>query len=410
MGHVPDRPGDHPEDHPESDVFDPDRVADVLRSVFERFPGGPRGGPVAAAEEGLRDRKKRLLRQRISDTATAMFLERGFNEVTVSEIAEACDVSEKTVFNYFPTKESLLLDREEYQAALITEALRDRGEDVSLVDGIVAVLEADTNTTYDRWSTTDDPDEALTRIRAFAELIEDTPTLQAALHGMTERLVQVAAQALAERADVDPEDPEPQLAAQVVLGLWSAQIRAMQRHAEGSLSLEDVRTAVLADIRRAARVADSGLSSFNLVVHRSSGGRQQMRDAAEAANEARKQVLAAVKQARDAWKAVMGEHKAAHHSDEARQAARREVRAMQEQLRAEIRERQRAIREHQLHETRDALQKDIRSMKEELRAVVRQRQAEIRQRQAEVRRQQAQMRREQQHAQPAPGGGPPKAR
>ena len=64
-----------------------------------------------APGEGLRQRKKRVMRQLISDTAPAMFLERGFEEVRVAEVAAACDVSEKTVYNYFPTKESLLFDQ-----------------------------------------------------------------------------------------------------------------------------------------------------------------------------------------------------------------------------------------------------------------------------------------------------------
>ena len=58
--------------------------------------------------EGLRERKKRLMRERLSDTAARLFLERGFDAVRVAEVAEACGVSEKTVFNYFPTKEALL--------------------------------------------------------------------------------------------------------------------------------------------------------------------------------------------------------------------------------------------------------------------------------------------------------------
>ena len=52
---------------------------------------------------------------------------RGFDEVKVSDVAAACDVSEKTVYNYFPTKESLLFDQEETTAAQIREALRERG-------------------------------------------------------------------------------------------------------------------------------------------------------------------------------------------------------------------------------------------------------------------------------------------
>ena len=77
--------------------------------------------PGALEAEGLRERKKRLMRQQLSDTATQMFLERGFDAVRVTEIAEACGVSEKTVFNYFPTKESLILDRLESTVASLAD-------------------------------------------------------------------------------------------------------------------------------------------------------------------------------------------------------------------------------------------------------------------------------------------------
>ncbi|EPH41807.1 TetR/AcrR family transcriptional regulator [Streptomyces aurantiacus] len=61
--------------------------------------------------EGLRERKKRQTKQRISDIATGLFLEHGFVTVTVAEVAEAADVSVNTVYNYFPAKEDLFLDR-----------------------------------------------------------------------------------------------------------------------------------------------------------------------------------------------------------------------------------------------------------------------------------------------------------
>src|SRR5579871_5456278 len=88
--------------------------------------------------EGLRERKKRLMRQQLSDTATAMFLDRGFDAVRVAEVAAACGVSEKTVFNYFPVKEALVMDR--LEAAL--EALRTGLGDPALtpVEATLSIL------------------------------------------------------------------------------------------------------------------------------------------------------------------------------------------------------------------------------------------------------------------------------
>ena len=78
------------------------------------------------ALEGLRELKKRETRQRISDVATEMFLARGFEAVTVTEVAAAAGVSEKTVYNYFPTKESLVLDQIQGQIERLVGAVRDR--------------------------------------------------------------------------------------------------------------------------------------------------------------------------------------------------------------------------------------------------------------------------------------------
>ena len=69
------------------------------------------------------------MRQQLTDTATLMFMERGFDAIRVAEVAAACGVSEKTVFNYFPTKESLILDRLEGTMAGLRAALADSGAD-----------------------------------------------------------------------------------------------------------------------------------------------------------------------------------------------------------------------------------------------------------------------------------------
>ena len=74
--------------------------------------------------EGLRARKRREVRQRISNTATRLFLERGFDAVPVEEVALAADVSRATVFNYFECKEDLLLDRAPELAERVARALK----------------------------------------------------------------------------------------------------------------------------------------------------------------------------------------------------------------------------------------------------------------------------------------------
>src|ERR1700678_2665583 len=107
--------------------------------------------PATPTEEGLRERTKRLPRQLISDTATGLFLERGFDNVRVWEVAAACDVSEKTVYNYFPTKESLILDREEPMAADIRRVLGPGGAPMSPIQAAVELIAAELRGQYDNW-------------------------------------------------------------------------------------------------------------------------------------------------------------------------------------------------------------------------------------------------------------------
>ena len=80
----------------------------------------------ATRPEGLRERKKRQMRRHLTDTATEMFLERGFDAVRITEIADACGVSEKTVFNYFPTKEALVLDLPDATMAALVAKMPER--------------------------------------------------------------------------------------------------------------------------------------------------------------------------------------------------------------------------------------------------------------------------------------------
>src|SRR3954469_19377486 len=83
---------------------------------------------------GLRERKKQQTRDLIADTARRLFAGRGFEGVTVAEVASEADVSEATVFNYFPTKEDLFYSRLEAFEEELLMAIRERGEGRSVLD------------------------------------------------------------------------------------------------------------------------------------------------------------------------------------------------------------------------------------------------------------------------------------
>lgn len=85
-------------------------------------------------QPGLRERKKQATRRMIADIATGLFVRRGFDAVTVAEIADAAGVSKMTVFNYFPRKEDLYLDRHLDRLRELEAVVRDRpaGEPVSV--------------------------------------------------------------------------------------------------------------------------------------------------------------------------------------------------------------------------------------------------------------------------------------
>jgi AcrR family transcriptional regulator len=214
----------------------------------------------ASAAEGLRERKKRLMRQQLSDTATRMFLQRGFDSVKVAEVAAACGVSEKTVFNYFPTKESLILDRLEATMVSLRTGLADAG--IAPVEAALAILDRELDAMTSWLAAQDDPVLAGAAVRRFGALIQATPSLRAYQSDMLDRSTAVAAAILAERAAVSPDDPEPQIAATALLGLWRVQFQSLSRHLDGSRTPAEVRQAVTGDVQRAARVISAGLHSF----------------------------------------------------------------------------------------------------------------------------------------------------
>ncbi|HWB67812.1 MAG TPA: TetR family transcriptional regulator [Mycobacteriales bacterium] len=272
-------------------------------------PGPNDRGSGDEVREGLRERKKRLTRELISNTATEMFLIRGFDAVRVSEVADACGVSEKTIYNYFPTKESLLLDREADMAEAIRAALGPDAPARSPVDAMLDVLAQDLESLRAAWSQTDTGrgPVALPMFRQFTALIDSTPSLRAAQHDMMDRLVGVAAEAMAARAGVSPDDPEPKVAAYAMLGLWQVQFQALRRHAADSDDVDLVIEQTTDEVHRAAKLVNAGLWAFAVMVQ-GAGSREQLKAAAEAAQRAGKQVASALRQARGLWRDFQHQH------------------------------------------------------------------------------------------------------
>lgn len=251
--------------------------------------------------EGLRERKKRETRQHISDTATHMFMEKGFDAVKVSDVATACGVSEKTIYNYFPTKESLLLDREDAMAEQIRKGLGAEATRDSPVDAMLDILAENAAGLRAGWETLDDPSQGPSAMRCFTSLIRSTPSLRAAQFDMMNRLAHVAAVAMAERAGINPNDPEPQIAASAILGLCQLQFTALDRYGDDEFTGDELLAKMNADLIRAARLIDSGLWSFGVMMRKRTGG-EQLKVAANSAQRATRQVTIALKKARAAWK------------------------------------------------------------------------------------------------------------
>ena len=122
------------------------------------------------AEEGLRERKKRQTRQAIAEAARRLFRERGFAAVTVAEVARAADVSQQTVFNYFPTKEDLFFSGMEAFEAQLVDAVRQRAPGESALGAFRRAL-------LERSADLSDP-RAADAIASAARLIAGTRALQ----------------------------------------------------------------------------------------------------------------------------------------------------------------------------------------------------------------------------------------
>ena len=172
----------------------------------------------------LRERTRRRTRDEIADAALGLFLERGFDAVTVAEVAAAAGVSEKTVFNHFPTKAELVFDAEEDVVGGLERAIRERPAGCSILTAVRHEL---------RVENPDIGDGSPPEIRQnFRQMMTGSPTLLAHRRQMDARIEERLTAVLAEESGTPPNSPEPFLAAVALVGCRSAARMRTRRAAD----------------------------------------------------------------------------------------------------------------------------------------------------------------------------------
>jgi AcrR family transcriptional regulator len=199
-------------------------------------------------EMGLRERKKAQTRQHIADTAWRLFADRGFDRVTVAEVARQAQVAVATVFNYFPTKEDLFFSKLEAFEARLLEAIATRaaGEPVLAAfrrfllasGGLLAQAEAGDA-------------QALEQLRTLSRVIAASPALLARERRAMAATADALAALLATETGARADDPRPRVAANALVGVQRALVDYTRHRA-----LADSQPARLdADVRRHAQQA-----------------------------------------------------------------------------------------------------------------------------------------------------------
>jgi len=172
---------------------------------------------------GLRERKKQRARELIAETAQRLFRERGFDAVTVDEVAREAEVSRMTVFNYFPTKEDLFYVGLELYEERLLEAIRERPEGDSILAAFVGFV-----TDLQGLLSGDDP-EVADRLREINGLIAESPALLAREQQIYARYTDALERLIAEETRASPDEIAPWVAANAMIGLHRALVNYVRR-------------------------------------------------------------------------------------------------------------------------------------------------------------------------------------
>ena len=205
-------------------------------------------------EPGLRERKKQRTRDLIRETAVRLFMARGFDQVTVAEIAREADVSEATVFNYFPTKEDLIYGRMEAFEQELLDGLRNRAPGQSALDAYAGFIFA-----IRGLMTAEQGGE---HIAAWARLITKSPALVSREHEVFAHHTAALAMLLADETGAVPDDLTPWIAANALIGLHRSLLDYVRRQALAGRRNPALARLVRTQGERAVALLESGLGGY----------------------------------------------------------------------------------------------------------------------------------------------------
>ena len=206
---------------------------------------------------GLREIKKTQTRQAIADAAAELFRTRGFDFVTVEEVAQAAQVSKKTVFNYFPTKEDLVFHHVDDREAALLAAVR------SCRDGESTLIESFRSLCLDQTRLIDRLQRKTGHgSGGFFDMVHGNPTLLRRLHEINARLTRELAGALAELSGKRPDDPVVLSVAAALLGAQSTLFRSLRARVHSGASDAAIVRAHRRDVNRVFDVFSGGFADF----------------------------------------------------------------------------------------------------------------------------------------------------
>jgi AcrR family transcriptional regulator len=201
---------------------------------------------------GLRETKKLQTRQAIAAAGMRLFVKRGFDHVTVADIAEEAGVSEKTVFNYFPTKEDVFFDEVPERLEALADAVRQREPAESLVTAMHNLHAAQCSRL------------ASPGFAHFARTIEDSPALQAKEIEVMAQYTGVLAETIREELGLHPADA--QIAANLLMSVHWQFFRNARAHALAGRSGPAAVRRLRQDLERAYRLLEHGLGDLEASV------------------------------------------------------------------------------------------------------------------------------------------------